>query len=57
MAGSGFDDPGAAASRAAGLTRRTLIGGTAAGAAALACPRHVFSQAERNHPLAGKSVH
>lgn len=57
MAGSGFDDRGGAASRAAALTRRALIGGTAAGAAALACPRHVFSQAERNHPLAGKSIH
>jgi multiple sugar transport system substrate-binding protein len=56
MAGSGSDDPGAA-SRAAGLTRRTLVGGTAAGAASLACPRYVFSQAERNHPLAGKSIH
>ena len=57
MAGSGSDDPGAAASRATGLTRRTLVGGTAAGAASLACPRYVFSQAERNHPLAGKSIH
>ncbi len=40
------------------LTRRTLIRGTAAlGAASLACPQYVYAQAERNHPLAGKSIH
>ncbi|MGH7056565.1 MAG: hypothetical protein ACREFZ_01615, partial [Acetobacteraceae bacterium] len=43
---------------ATGLGRRRLIQGSAAiGAATLAFPRDIFAATEKNHPLAGKSVH
>ncbi len=45
--------------KSGGISRRSLLcGGAALGAASsLAYPRHVFAQSEKNHPLAGKSVH
>jgi len=45
--------------RPARIGRRRVLGGAAAltAASTLTYPKYVFSQTEKNHPLAGKSIH
>ena len=59
MSGKSYGSENAGVGATGRIGRRRLIQGTAAlgAAGALTYPRHVFSQAEKNHPLAGKSIH